>query len=193
LPLQYLLQTARLALRPFALTDLDDFLAYRSREDVARYLYGDALDRASGEALLGKWAAAGAMTREGERVMLAVLPLGQRRVIGDVNLMWRSQEHRQGEIGYAFNPEYHGHGYATEAAAAMLRLGFTEYGFHRICARCDARNTASVKVMERLGMRREAHLIENELFKGEWSDELTYAILGTEWAQAQPAGAHSFP
>jgi len=76
--------TARLALRPFALTDLDDFLAYRSREDVARYLYRDALDRASGEALLSKWVAAGATTKEGEPVMLAVLLLGQPRVIGDV-------------------------------------------------------------------------------------------------------------
>ncbi len=183
LPIVYPIRTARLSLRPFALADLDDFLAYRSRADVARYLYNDPLDRTSGEALLSKWAAAGAMTKEGERVMLAVLPLGGQRVIGDVNLMWRSQEHRQGEIGYAFNPEFHGRGYATEAAAAMLALGFTEYGFHRICARCDARNTASVKVMQRLGMRREAHLIENEWFKGEWSDEIQYAVLQSEWAK----------
>jgi RimJ/RimL family protein N-acetyltransferase len=55
------------------------------------------------------------------------------------------------------------------------------YEFHQIFGRCDARNVASYRLMERLGMRREAHLIHNELFKGEWSDELVYAILQNEW------------
>ena len=65
----------------------------------------------------------------------------------------------------------------------MLALGFGELGFHRIFARCDARNAASYKVMERLGMRREAHFIHNELFKGEWGDEIWYAILQPEWSK----------
>jgi len=65
----------------------------------------------------------------------------------------------------------------------MLRLGFDELGLHRIIGRCDARNTASARLMERLGMRQEAHFRENERFKGEWGDELIYAMLAREWTE----------
>jgi RimJ/RimL family protein N-acetyltransferase len=68
----------------------------------------------------------------------------------------------------------------------MLRLGFETVGLHRIFGRCDAENVASARLMERLGMRREAHLRENEFFKGRWSDEYKYAILSSEWQQRQP-------
>jgi RimJ/RimL family protein N-acetyltransferase len=80
-----------------------------------------------------------------------------------------------------FNPDHHGHGYATEAARALLRLAFGEFGFHRVIGRIEARNTASAGVLERLGMRQEAHLIENEYVKGEWQSETVYAILAREW------------
>jgi RimJ/RimL family protein N-acetyltransferase len=80
------------------------------------------------------------------------------------------------------HPAYSGHGYATEASAELLRLGFERLGFHRVVGRCDARNTASASLMERLGMRREAHFRQNEFIKAEWTDQLVYAILATEWA-----------
>jgi RimJ/RimL family protein N-acetyltransferase len=103
------------------------------------------------------------------------------KLIGDTLLFMRSVEFRQGELGYVFNPAFHGQGYATEAAEVMLNLGFETFHFHRIFARCDPRNTSSYKLMERLGMRREAHFVHNEMFKGEWGDELVYAILENEW------------
>lgn len=65
----------------------------------------------------------------------------------------------------------------------MLRIGFEGFGLHRIVGHCDARNTASAQLMERLGMRREAHFVENEWFKGEWGSEYVYAILHYEWDQ----------
>jgi RimJ/RimL family protein N-acetyltransferase len=67
----------------------------------------------------------------------------------------------------------------------LLRLGFTDYGLHRIIGRLDARNTASARVLERLGMRREAHFVENEIVKGEWTDEVVYAMLEDEWRSQQ--------
>jgi RimJ/RimL family protein N-acetyltransferase len=102
-------------------------------------------------------------------------------VIGEVVLKWLSREHRQGEVGFVVTPAAQGHGYATEAAAAILPLAFDDLRLHRVIGRCDARNTASAKVMERLGMRREAHFVQNEIFKGEWGDELVYAMLATEF------------
>lgn len=85
-----------------------------------------------------------------------------------------------------FHPEFGGRGYATEAAAVMLRLGFGDLGLHRITGRLDARNTASARVLERLGMRREAHFVQNEIVKGEWTGELVYAMTEDEWRRAGP-------
>jgi RimJ/RimL family protein N-acetyltransferase len=112
---------------------------------------------------------------------LAVVLKDTGKLIGELLLFMRSVEHRQGEVGYVFNPNYHGRGYATEAVKVIMHIGFETFHFHRIYARCDPRNAASWKLMERLGMRREAHFIHNEIFKGEWGDELNYAILENEW------------
>jgi RimJ/RimL family protein N-acetyltransferase len=100
---------------------------------------------------------------------------------GDSMLFWHSREHAGGELGYVFNPALGGRGYATEAANAMLRLGFEGLGLHRIVARIEERNEPSVKLARRLGMRQEARLVHNELFKGEWSTEVDFAMLAEEW------------
>jgi RimJ/RimL family protein N-acetyltransferase len=80
-----------------------------------------------------------------------------------------------------FDPAEQGKGYATEAARAFLRVAFEEFGFHRVIGRTEPRNTASARVLEKLGMRQEAHLVENEYVKGEWQSELVYAMLDREW------------
>jgi RimJ/RimL family protein N-acetyltransferase len=98
-------------------------------------------------------------------------------VIGDLSLTLTSAEHRQGEIGFLVHPDHQGRGYATEAAGALLGLAFGTFALHRVVGRLEARNTASARVLEKLGMRREAHLVENELVKGEWQSEVVYAAL----------------
>ncbi len=176
----YPLKTDRLLLRPFAPADLDDLLAYRSRPDVYRYLYGEEVGRAEASDLLTKKMGQDELVEEGQWLALAVHEPDANRVIGDVVLKWISEQNRQGELGYVFNPEFGGKGYATEAARAVLRLGFEELGLHRIAAECDPRNEPSWRVMERLGMRREAHFRHNEIFKGEWGDLFVYAMLAEE-------------
>jgi RimJ/RimL family protein N-acetyltransferase len=110
------------------------------------------------------------------------------RVIGDVVLMWRSREHATGEIGYVFHPDYGGQGFASEAVGALLDVAFGTYHFHRVTARIDARNLASLRLAERVGMRQEAHLVENEWFKGAWGDEIDFAMLRREWlSKRRPA------
>jgi RimJ/RimL family protein N-acetyltransferase len=175
------IRTQRLMLRPFEETDLDDVYAYQSRPDVVRYLYWEVRDRdGAAEALRAK-VAASCLTREGDRLTLAIVLPDEAAVIGEVLLKWISDQHRQGEVGFVLNPDHHGHGYATEAAREMLRLGFEVFGLHRIAGHCDARNDASASVMRRLGMRLEAHFVQNEIFKGEWGDELVFAMLAAEW------------
>lgn len=184
----YPLVTERLVIRPFTDDDLDDVHAYRSLDSVARFVYWDVLDRDGVRAMLRDQSTLTELVGEG-RMVLAIELDGT--VIGEAVLFWRSREHLQGEVGYVLNPKYHGHGYATEAAREMLRLGFEELGLHRITGCIDARNDASGRVLERLGMRCEAYFVHNELVKGEWTDEKVYAILRSEWPGA--AGVTSPP
>jgi RimJ/RimL family protein N-acetyltransferase len=181
------IRTDRLLLRRFTEDDLDAVHAIQSREDVTRYLYWGPRTREQARESLRMKIASSALRDEGDDLTLAVVLPETGTVIGDVLLIWRSREHRQGEIGYIFHPDHGGHGYATEAAAAMVRLGFDGLGLHRVYGRIDARNTASARVLERLGMRREAHLVQNEIVRGEWTDEVVYAMLEDEW-RARTAG-----
>jgi RimJ/RimL family protein N-acetyltransferase len=176
--------TERLALRPFEREDLDALHGMQSREDVTRYLYWSPRSRAETEQLLERVQAMTWIDDASHTIRLATVLRGTGELIGDVSLRLVSRDHRQGEIGFVMHPAHHGRGYATEASRVMLRLGFEEFGLHRVVGRCDARNAASARVMERLGMRREAHFRENEFVKGEWCDELVYAMLAAEWRRS---------
>jgi len=185
---EYPIRTERLLLRPYAPGDVDALHAYHRLPDVVRYLSTGPRSRADVQAIVAERAVARVLTAEGQALCLVAELAASGEVVGDCVLFWRSREHQRGEIGYVFNPAHHGRGLATEAAGALLRLGFEGLGLHRVVARCDARNTASARVMERIGMRREAHFVRNEFLKGEWTDELIYAILRSEWAARQPPG-----
>ncbi|WP_433252361.1 GNAT family N-acetyltransferase [Actinomadura nitritigenes] len=175
------IETERLTLRPFREDDLESLYAYQSLPEVARFLYWEPRDREESRSFLREKMAAATLEKEGDWLVLAVEWRETGDLVGEVNLQWRSREHRQGEIGYILNPSFHGKGFATEAAEVVLRLGFEGLGLHRIVGRLDGRNAASARVLERLGMRREAHLVQNELVKGEWTDEVVYAMLRDEW------------
>lgn len=184
----YPLITRRLRLRPLSAADTEDLVAYRSLEDVCRYVPFEPMDAAAvAEKLDSGWSRQ-AITAEGEAVTLGVELAEIGRLIGDVMLFFTSAEHRGGEIGWVLHPGYSRHGYATEASHAVLHLAFDQLGLHRVIARVDARNDASMRLGERLGMRREAHLVSNEWFKGAWSDEVDLALLDSEWAAQHAEG-----
>jgi RimJ/RimL family protein N-acetyltransferase len=181
------IRTERLLLRPFQAGDLDALFSYRSREDVARYLYWEAQTIDQVRKSLEAKIAAIAIREEGDFLALAAVSISTGKVIGDVNLGFASREHALGEIGYIVHPDHHGRGYATEAAEPLLRIAFEELGLHRVFASVEARNAASARVLEKIGMRNEAHLVENEFVRGEWQSGLVYAILEREWhAEGDP-------
>jgi RimJ/RimL family protein N-acetyltransferase len=177
----YPLETSRLVLRPFRAGDLEELFAFHSLPEVARFLYWEARDLEQVRGVLEAKAGQAALEEEGQVLALAVVGRAEGVVVGEVSLHWLSRRHRQGEIGFVFHPGYQGRGLATEAAGAVLRLGFEGLGLHRVVGRCDALNLASARLLERLGMRREAHFVHNEVFKGSWGDELVYAMLEDEW------------
>jgi len=174
-------ETERLLLRPFAAGDFDAVFAMQSRPDVARYLYWEARTEAEVRTALEKKIAGVAIHSEGDVLFLAAVLKTTNELVGDVVLEWVSQQHRTGEVGYIVHPDHQGRGYATEAVGVLLRVAFDELDLHRVVGRVEARNAPSARVLEKLGMRREAHLVENEYVKGEWQSELVYAILDREW------------
>ncbi|MHA6690216.1 GNAT family N-acetyltransferase [Devosia sp. A449] len=177
----YPIATERLSLRPFRRGDVDAVYGYRQREDVARYLFDVALSREECALAVQQRIGQVALAAEGDKIILAVELQQTGRLIGEVSLILRQLDARQGEIGWIFDPDYQGHGYATEAANGVLDLAFGQGDIHRVAARCDIRNESSWRLMERLGMRREAHFREHALFKGRWDEEFVYAILRQEW------------
>ncbi|MGC5014416.1 GNAT family N-acetyltransferase [Streptosporangium sp. DT93] len=177
----YPIRTERLLLRPYTPADLDALCAIQSLPQVTRYLYWDPRTREQSQESLTTKMTQTLLTEEGQTLTVAVELAATGELLGDGMLNWTSSLHRGGEIGYVLHPDHHGHGYATELAQALVRLGFEGLDLHRVIGRLDARNHPSARVLEKIGMRREAHLVDNEFVKGEWTSELIYAILRHEW------------
>lgn len=174
--------TERLVLRPFTPDDFDALHAMFGDPNVTRHLDHGPLSREAVRELLARISPMTGIDAQRNELRLAVELQASGHVIGDVSLWRTSTKHNQGEIGFVLHPEHQGRGYAAESMRELLRIGFEDAGLHRIMGRCDAVNAASASLMERLGMRREAHFRENELIKGAWSDELVYAMLASEWS-----------
>ncbi|MGN6743273.1 MAG: GNAT family N-acetyltransferase [Amnibacterium sp.] len=177
------IRTARLELRPLVPGDREALLAYRSDPETCRYLPFEPQTAAEVERYLATRAAHRALEgADGSLSFAAVRADGT--LVGDLILFVRSLPAECLEVGWVFSPEHRGRGYATEAAHAVLAVAFEEAAAHRVVARMDPGNGASARVAERLGMRREALLVEDERVKGEWRDTLYFAMLAREWRAA---------
>jgi RimJ/RimL family protein N-acetyltransferase len=181
------LRTERLVIRAYTPADLEAVLAYQSLPEVGRYIPWQPRTRESMPAIMDRKVGATTLAKDDDVLELAVTLADDGRVIGEVLLFLRSAAHENGEVGWALDPAHQGHGYATEAAREILRLAFEDAGMRRVTARIEKRNVASQRVCERLGMRREAELVENEWLNGELSTEVDYALLEREWRE-RPAG-----
>jgi RimJ/RimL family protein N-acetyltransferase len=176
--------TERLVLRAFRPDDLADLHAIHSDPASVRYVPYPPRDRDGTAAVLERKIANTTLARDGDLLELAVTPIGSGDVIGDVLLVLRSVEHQTVEVGYIFSPRHGGRGFATEAVRALLEVAFGAVRARRVVARVDERNARSRALLERLGMRAEAHLIENEWVKGELTSEVDYAMLSREWPRS---------
>lgn len=179
------LRTPRLVLRHFRRSDLNAVERYLMLPEVQRSLDCTFRSREDCAALLDSMCRQVAMRRPGDVVVLAVTRPKEDRVIGQVTLRWVDATAAQAELTFALAPEAQGRGYAQEAVRAMLDLGFGKFNMHRIFARCSGRNHPSIRLMERLGFRLEAHFREHAVFRGEWDEELHFAMLDREWAHGE--------
>jgi RimJ/RimL family protein N-acetyltransferase len=180
-----LFETKRLRLRSFQRNDVPAFVAYRSDPEVARYQGWDApfpLEKAV--QFVDEMIRAEPGT-PGQWYQIAIEEKASGEMVGDCVFHLFEEEPQQAKIGFTLARAYQGQGYATEAVYCLLDYLFGTLNLHRVTAICDVENTASAKVLERVGMRREAHFIENIWFKGKWGSEYNYSILAQEWAKTR--------
>ncbi|OZV82213.1 GNAT family N-acetyltransferase [Micromonospora echinospora] len=170
------LRTPRLLLRDFRAEDQPAVHAYASDPDVTRYTEWGP-DTLNDTAAFLVQAVRDAQVLPRTRFALAVIRRDDEVLIGSVELRVTNEVHRRGEMGYVLARPHWGHGLATEAAAAVLRLGLDTLGLHKITATCDPDNTASARVLAKIGMRREGRLHDHLHIGGRWRDRLFFAAI----------------
>lgn len=181
------LRTDRLDLRPHRMEDLDDLLAFHGDPEVVRYVPWPVRDRAMTEQTLRTKLEQGSWREPGQWLVLAIELRSTSTVIGEVLLKHESDTDRAGELGFALGRSWQGLGLAAEAAREMLRVGFEELGLHRIVGVCIEQNSSSARLLERLGFRREARMVDSAFHKGEWVTQLLYALTEEEWRSGAPS------
>jgi [ribosomal protein S5]-alanine N-acetyltransferase len=175
-----ILETHRLLMRDFVEADWQAVFAYQSAPLYLRY--NSWTHRTESDICKFIQMFIGEQKEQPRtKFQLAIILKEENQLIGNCGIRINDLEMREANIGYELNTQYWGQGYATEAAQAVVKLGFEELGMHRIWSWCVAQNLASVRVLEKIGMRREGHLREKELIKGRWYDNFLYAILDHEW------------
>jgi len=109
--------------------------------------------------------------------------------MGSVYVAIRDEDHQQAEVGYILGKPYWGKGYMTEAVKAVIDFAFTHMPIHRLYAECISENQGSVRVLQKVGMRQEAHLRHTHYFSGRWWDTYIFALLADEWHNRQNTNA----
>ncbi|GIE33146.1 N-acetyltransferase [Actinoplanes italicus] len=164
------LTTARLRLRPFRIEDAPAVHAYAADPEVVRYMDWGPNTAADTERFMAE-----AVTPADGVHLFAVERDGA--VIGAVQVRVTSVLHARGEMGYVLARPAWGHGYATEAAAAVLGFAFDRLDLHRLAATCDPGNEGSRRVLEKAGLSYEGHLRDYLHIRGEWRDRLLFAAI----------------
>ena len=175
--------TKRLHIRPLTPQDAEAMFSYRSDAEIRRYqnwepsCVDEIRDFITDQAELGsdspgRWRQLGLFLRRTDQLA------------GDVGLHVQAHDPQQVEVGITLAPACHGQGLASEALTAMLGYLFGDLGKHRVFGSVDPRNTKSLALLERVGMRREAHFRESYRFKGAWADDVVYAMLRREYMAA---------
>ncbi len=178
------IRTARLLLREFQAGDLDDVHAYASDPNTVRYMeWGPNTPEVSSERLRLTLAEQAQWPRRDVNLAAQLIEDGQ--VIGSVRLGLDDQA--GADLGYVLGSSWWGFGYGYEAASAVLTTAFETLRLHRVWATCDARNAASVRLLEKLGMRREGTMLQDRKVREGWRDTHLFALLDDEWPQGKRA------
>ena len=178
------METERLTLDALRPEDAPALFAYRGDPDVARYQGWKPTDESDAAAFIAEQAACIFGTPD-NWCQLAIRSKTTGELIGDFGVHFPPSTDDPIEFGLSLKPAEQGHGYAREVMSAGIALAFRDWGYRRLVGSVDPRNTASVALCRALGMRQEAHHVESYRFRGEWVDDMIFALLAREWVDAQ--------
>lgn len=171
--------TKRLWLRGISLSDAEAVFKYRSDPKVYKF---QGLRPKTVEDIyefINKTAKAPNIPDTWYQLVIVIKETNE--VIGDVGIHFCDLDNYHVEIGYTLASQYQGNGYATEAVIGVINYLFRDLNKHRITASVDPENTRSIALLERIGMRKEAHFKKSILWNNEWTDDVIYGILEEEW------------
>lgn len=174
------LQTKRLTLRKTTFSDKEEIFAYRSDKKTNQFQgwIPDTLEDVS--EFIGKISRT--FNIPGSWFQFVIIENSSGKLIGDLGVHFLEEGSKQAELGCTLNKNFQGYGYANEALTSAINSLFADLDLHRIFASIDPKNIASIKMMEKLGFRKEAHFKESLFLNGKWVDDVVYAILKKEWS-----------
>jgi len=174
------IKTNRLLLRPVSLENADAIFKYRS-DSITNKFQGWIPKTINDVYEFIKHRVASEIDVVGTWFQFTINLLENNKLIGDVGIHFFDFDKQQVEIGFTLDKNQHGKGYATECVTAMINFLIEKLNKRRIIASIDPGNVNSIKLVERLGFRKEAHFKESIFANGQWHDDLVYAILKNEW------------
>ncbi|MEX1826448.1 GNAT family N-acetyltransferase [Luteibacter sp. CQ10] len=174
------LTTTRLRLDRLVPADAPGLFAYRGDDAVARYQGWRPVDEAEAARFIDEQSRLAFHTPD-SWAQLAIRDRSTGELLGDLGVHFPADKQSPIEFGISLRPDRRGKGYAREAMSTVLDLAFNEWGYRRTVGSVDPRNVASIALLESLGYRREAHHVEAYFFRGEWVDDVIYAMLDREW------------
>lgn len=176
----FTLETDRLILRDWKRSEWRDAHTYAQDAEVSKFMiWGPNSEKETKEFVNN--AVDHASIRPRRSFELAMFHRESDRIIGGCGMQIVGAEAATGMIGYVLNREFWGQGITSEASRRLLRFGFEDLKLHRIYATCDTENIGSARVLEKCGMRKEAHFVQDMFIKGRWRDTFLFAILKEEW------------
>ncbi len=178
--------TPRLTLSKLAAADAPALYGYRSDPEVCRYQSFEPGSLTDAESFIEKLQPS-AFDTAGTWFQFGIRLNDSDLLIGDIGAHFLAEEPRQVEIGFTIDPGHQGEGFGTEAVTGLLEHLLLTVGKHRVIASVDPRNGPSVALLERVGMRQEAHFRESLWFKGEWVDDMVFGILRSDWERLSKA------
>ena len=173
------LDTKRLIIRPITLDDKNEIFEYRSDTETNKYQGWIPKTIDDVEIFIGKISK---QINEPETwFQFVIIEKETQKIVGDLGIHFFDSENRQVEIGCTLNKEFQKKGYATESVKRVIDYLFKELNKHRIITSIDPDNKNSIRLVERIGFREEAHFVESLLINGKWVDDLIFALIEKDW------------
>jgi RimJ/RimL family protein N-acetyltransferase len=172
-------KTNRLYLRPVSIDDKESIFKYRSDSETNKYQGWIPETIEDVEVFIGKISVE--INEPETWFQFVIFEKESDKLIGDIGLHFMDSENKQVEIGCTLNKDYQGKGYAIEALKIILDFLINTLEKHRIVTSIDPENSNSIRLVERLGFRKEAHFVESLFLNGKWVDDIVFALLAREW------------